>query len=237
MSIGQETKTLTYMESVQILSKYDIPVARGDLAGSPEEAARIAVSLGYPVALKVISSQVSHKTEAKGVQLDVKTESDLVRSYHELTENVMRYDPSADIAGVLVQEMAKGGTEVIVGLSRDPQFGPVILFGLGGIFVEVLKDASLRFPPIGRSEATEMIKELKGHEILEGFRGRPRADTEAVVDILLKVSRLSTELKESVLEMDLNPIMVQPEGKGAKVIDARFVVSDAAGVLSVKGGR
>lgn len=224
------------MESIQLLSKYDIPVARGNLARTPEEAARIASGLGYPVALKVISSQISHKTEAKGIQLNLATESDLVRAYSEVTENVMKYDPKADITGVLVQEMVKDGTEVIVGLSRDPQFGPVILFGLGGIFVEVFKDVSLRFPPIGRSESVEMIKEIKGYEILEGFRGRPKADTVAVADILMKVSRLSMQLKESVLEMDLNPIIVQSEGNGAKVVDARLIVSDAVGTWHANGG-
>jgi len=208
---------------MEILASFGIPIAKGGVAKSPEEAIAIARRTGYPVALKAISPDVSHKTEAKAIALDVKSDVELSAAYNKVTENLRRYNPGAAITGVLIQEMLKNGTEVIVGMSRDPQFGPVILFGLGGIFVEVLKDVSLRVLPITRFDAEEMVKEIKGYRILEGYRERPKADVEAIVDILLKVSKMSTEMKDSILEMDLNPVIVQSEGNGAKV-DVRFVV-------------
>jgi len=218
-----DSKILSYKESVNILSRYGIPIAKGDIATSPEEAVEIANRIGYPVVLKVISPQIIHKTDANVLKLGVKTESELVNCYHEIIDNAERYNPRAQIEGVLVQEMIQEGVEVIVGIFRDQQFGPVILFGLGGIFVEVLKDISLRVPPITRYDAEEMIKEIKGYRILEGFRGKTRSDIEAVIDVLLKVSRLSVDLKDIVLEMDLNPIIVGPKDRGAKVVDARLI--------------
>ena len=220
----EESRILTYGESMDILNNYGIPVAKGEVARSPEEAIEIARRIGYPVALKVISLEVSHKTEARAIKLDVKSDSELSKAYLEVTDNLRKYDSKAAITGVLIQEMLKNGTEVIVGISRDPQFGPVILFGLGGVFVEVLRDVSLRVLPITRYDADQMIKEIKGYRILEGFRERPRADVEAITNILLKVSKLSMDLEDSILEMDLNPVIVQSDANGAKVVDVRIVV-------------
>jgi len=219
---------LTYGEGIDILNRYGIPIAKGGLAKSTEEAIEIASRIGYPVALKVISPEASHKTEANAVKLDVKSDSELLEAYQEVTDNLKKYDSKAVIAGVLIQEMMKNGTEVIVGVSRDPQFGPVILFGLGGIFVEILRDVSLRVLPLTWYDAVQMIKEIKGHGILEGFRERPRADIGAITNILLNVSRLSMDLKDSILEMDLNPVIVQSDGNGAKVIDFRFLVPNSS---------
>jgi acyl-CoA synthetase (NDP forming) len=225
MSTTRNPGMLSYEQSIKILSQYSIPIAKGDLATSPKEAARIADKLGYPVVLKVISPQISHKTEAKALRLGIKSESELVSCYNEVTRDAQQYNPKAVIEGVLVQEMLQDGVEVIIGVTRDSQFGPVLLFGLGGVFVEVLKDVSLRVPPITRTDAEEMIMETKGHRILEGFRNKPKSDVGAILDILLKVSKLAVEQRESVLEIDLNPINVQPEGMGAKVVDFRFVSS------------
>jgi acetyltransferase len=225
MSTNESSKILGYSEGADILARYGIPVAKGDIARSREEAVKIASKIGYPVALKAISLQVSHKTEANAIRLGVKSDTELRQAFDEVTRNIRNYEAKAVVTGVLIQEMLGNGTEVIIGTSGDPQFGPVILFGLGGIFVEVLKDVSLRILPITRYDAEEMVKEIRGYKVLEGFRGKPRADRQAIVDILLKVSRLATEMKNWVSELDLNPVIVLPEGRGAKVVDVRFVVT------------
>lgn len=232
MSTAEESKILEYSESVEILSRYGIPVAEGRVTRSQNEAVQFAAKIGYPVALKAISQQVSHKTEANAIRLGVKSNSELVEAYEEVTNNLRKYNPKAEITGVLVQEMVKNGTEIIVGTTRDPQFGPVVLFGLGGIFVDILKDVSLRVLPISQYDAEEMVKAIKGYEILEGFRGKPKADLHAIIDILLKVSKLSTDMT-SIAELDLNPVIVQAEGRGAKVVDARFVVTSMVGKATV----
>jgi acetyltransferase len=229
---SSETTVLTYDESATILSRYGIPLAKGRVATSRDDALGVARSVGYPVALKAISKQVSHKTEANAIKLGVKSDGELLQAFDEVTGNLRKYDPKAEVVGVLVQEMLGGGTEVIVGTTRDPSFGPVAMFGLGGIFVEVLKDVSLRVLPIARYDAEEMVKEIKGYKVLEGFRGKPRADIQAIVDILLKISKLATEMEGTVSELDLNPVIVFPEGRGAKVVDARLVVSK--GVVEAK---
>ena len=223
MSKDDATRVMSYEDSVEILANYGIPMARGEIARTREEAVKIASRFGYPVALKGISLRVSHKTEANAIRLGVKSDAELAEAFNQVTQNLRSYDSSAEVAGVLVQEMLVDGTEVIVGTTRDPQFGPVIMFGLGGIFVEVLKDVSLRVLPITRDDAEEVIREIKGYGVLEGFRGKPRADQEAIIEILLKVSRLSTEMEDRVAELDLNPVIVMPEGKGAKVVDVRFI--------------
>jgi acetyltransferase len=225
MSTVEASKILAYAEGAEILARYGIPVADGGIATSRKVAVKIASKIGYPVALKAISQQVSHKTEANAIRLGVKSDTELGEAFDEVTRNLRSYDSRAEITGVLIQEMLRNGTEVIIGTTRDPQFGPVIMFGLGGIFVEVLKDVSLRVLPITRYDAEEMVKEIKGYKVLEGFRGKPRADLQAIVEILLKVSRLSTEMRDWISELDLNPVIVLPEGNGAKVVDARFVVT------------
>ena len=229
---SSETTVLTYDESATILSRYGIPLAKGRVATSRDDAVNVARSVGYPVALKAISKQVSHKTEANAIKLGVKSDGELLQAFDEVTGNLKKYDPKAEVVGVLVQEMLGGGTEVIVGTTRDPSFGPVAMFGLGGIFVEVLKDVSLRVLPISKYDAEEMVKEIKGYKVLEGFRGKPRADIQAIVDILLKVSKLATEMEGTVSELDLNPVIVFPEGRGARVVDARLVLSK--GVVEAK---
>jgi acetyltransferase len=148
----------------------------------------------------------------------------LTDAYHGIIGNSKRYAPHAKIRGVLVQEMVKEGREVIVGMSHDPQFGPVIMFGLGGIFVEVFNDVSLRIVPLTRTDAEDMMKEVKGYKILEAFRGKPEADVEGIIDILLKVSRMAIDLGDVISEIDINPLMVLDKGKGVKAVDALIVL-------------
>jgi acetyltransferase len=217
-------KTLTEHESKNLLARYGIKTTEEAAAKSPEEAAQIASRIGYPVVLKVDSPNITHKTDAGAIKLNISNQTDLISAYNEIIANSKKYDPKAEIRGVLVQEMTKDGREVIVGMSQDPQFGPTIMFGLGGVFVEVLKDVSLRVAPITRSDAEEMVKEVKGYKILETFRGKPKADIEGIIDTLLRVSRLSMELGDVISEIDINPLVVFDEGKGVKAIDALVVL-------------
>ncbi len=217
-------KAMTEYESKKILSCYGIPITEEAIAKSPEEAATIANSIGYPVALKVVSPQILHKTDARAIKLNIRNETELKAAYQEVIANSKRYDPKAEIQGVLAQEMVQGGREMIVGVSHDPQFGPTIMFGLGGIFVEVMKDIALRVAPITRNDAEEMIKEIKGRNILGAFRDKPEADIDSIIDTLLKISKLCDDLRETVLEIDINPLMVFDKGKGVKVVDALVVL-------------
>jgi acetyltransferase len=214
--------TLSEYESKKMLRKYGIPCTNEEIAHSPAEAAKVAQSIGYPIALKVQSAQIQHKTEAKAVRLNIKSGVELLTVYHEVMANARRYDPQAVIDGVLVQEMLprEEGLEVILGTWQDAEFGPVVMFGLGGVFVEVFKDISLRVLPVTRQEALEMIAEIRGYRLLEEFRGRPRLDQEAMVDALLKVSSMAMDLQDEVLSLDINPLFVFVEGEGVKAVDA-----------------
>lgn len=220
-------KTLTEHESKKLLSLYGIPVTREAIAQSPEEAVQIANQIGYPVALKIVSPQITHKTDAGAIKLNVSSEAELVTAYHEVIANARKYDPRAEIDGVLVQEMLKGAKEVIIGVSRDPQFGPSIVFGLGGVAVEVLEDICLRVTPITTTDAQEMIREVKAYRMLEAFRGRPESDTVGIVETLLRVSKLAKDLEEVVVNIDINPLMVFDKGEGVKVADALVVLADS----------
>ncbi len=217
-------KTLPEYQSKQILHSYGIPITREELAHTPKEAVDIAHKIGYPVVLKVQSERIPHKTEAKAIRLNLKEDREVLQAYEEVISNVRRYDPEATMDGVLVQEMVPEGTETMAGMVMDEQFGPCLVFGLGGVFVEVLKDISLRVAPVGKMDARDMIEEIRGFQILRGFRGKPRADIEKIVDVLINLSRLSIDLKERIREIDINPLIVYPEGKGVKVVDALVVL-------------
>lgn len=215
--------TLTEEKGKQILSCYHIPVAAERLAQDLQEARQIAAGIGYPVALKVVSPQIAHKTEAGGLKLNIGDQRRLDEAYTEILDNVGAYNPKAVVNGVLVQEMLPPGKEVIVGVSRDPQFGPMVMFGLGGIFVEIMRDFSLRRAPLRKQDAWEMIRQIKGYRILEGARGEKPCDLEAVADVLMAVSQLAVDLKDLVSEIDINPLLVYPQGGGAKVVDCLFI--------------
>lgn len=208
-------------EAKTICSEYGIPVTKFKVAKNIEEATKFAEETGYPVVLKIVSPDVIHKFDVGGVILNLKSTEEVRDAYNKILMNVKKYKPDAKIVGILVQEMAPPSIEVIVGATKDPQFGPALMFGFGGIFVEVLKDVAFRIAPITRSEAQEMITEIKAYPILRGYRGQPPADINAIIEILLNTSKLVMEHPE-IKELDLNPIMVYE--KGAKTVDARIIL-------------
>lgn len=208
-------------EAKTVCIEYGIPVTRFKVALTQDEAAKFADQIGYPVVLKIVSPDVLHKFDVGGVILDIKNSKEVKNGYNKILKNVKDHKRDAKIVGVLVQEMAPSATEVIVGATKDPQFGPALMFGLGGIFVEILKDVTFRIAPITESDAKEMITEVKGYPILKGYRGQPPADVDAIVKILMNTSRLVMDHME-IKELDLNPIMVYE--KGAKTVDARIIL-------------
>jgi len=214
-------KFLLEPEAKSICKEYGIPVTDFRIAKNEAEAVSFADEIGYPVVLKIISPDVIHKSDVGGVIVGLKTAEDVRNAYKQIMENVKNHKPNAKIVGMLVQEMAPSSTEIIVGAIKDPQFGPALMFGLGGIFVEVLKDVTFRIAPLTKDEAEEMIKEVRAYPLLKGYRNTPPADIEAIVNILLNTSRLVMEHQE-IKELDLNPIMVYE--KGAKTVDARIIL-------------
>ena len=219
-----QRSTLSEGESKRILAAWGVVSSREVLASNANAAADAAQNLGFPVVLKIDSPDILHKTEAGVVRLGLRTSDDVLNAYQEITERAVRYAPQAKINGVLVQEMVTGGTEVIVGVTYDPQLGPMLLFGSGGIMVEVYNDVAHRRCPITRPEAFAMIAEVKGAKLLRGFRGKAAADVDALADTLVRVSQLAVHLEGSLAELDINPLMVMPTGQGVKAVDALIVL-------------
>jgi acyl-CoA synthetase (NDP forming) len=217
----ENRKALLETESKTICTEYGIPVTKFNLAKNEKEVAAQADQIGYPVVLKIVSPDIIHKSDAGGVIVNLKTPAEVAGGYNKIIENVKKYKPDAKIVGVMVQEMAPQSTEVIVGAIKDPQFGQTIMFGLGGIFVELLKDVNFRVAPITAEDAKEMITRLKAYPLLNGYRNTPPADINALVSILLNTSRLVMDYPE-IKELDLNPVMAYP--KGAKTVDARIIL-------------
>jgi acyl-CoA synthetase (NDP forming) len=217
------SRILTESEGKEILSCYGISVPKERVGRNLKETKGIASEIGYPVALKVVSPEITHKTEAGGLKLNIRNEDDLGKAYDKITKDVRNHKPDAEIRGMLVQEMVPPGREVIIGVIQDPQFGPMVMFGLGGIFVEILKDFSLRHAPLKERDAREMVREIKGYKILEGVRAEKRSDQEAIVRALMAVSQLAVDFKESFSEIDVNPLVVYPEGGGLKAVDCLFI--------------
>ncbi|OGP73760.1 MAG: acetyl-CoA synthetase [Deltaproteobacteria bacterium RBG_16_49_23] len=216
-------RILTEFESKKFLKQAGIPVIETRLARTQKEAILFSQEMGFPVALKIASPDIVHKSDSGGVKLSLNHASDVKAAYSQIMDRVQEKNPSASIRGVSVQKMAKPGTEVIVGASKDPQFGPVIMFGLGGIFVEVLKDVSFRIIPLSRKDALEMIEELKGYPLLQGYRGKEPADLPALIEIILKISGVMEENPE-IRELELNPVMAYK--KGALAVDARIILEE-----------
>lgn len=212
---------LTEVESKQILEEAGIPAASARLARTADEAVEAASEFGYPVVLKIVSPDVTHKSDVGGVKLGLDSEETVAAAFQEITKAVKRQQSDARIEGVAVQKMARPGIEVIVGMSKDPQFGPVLMFGLGGVLVEVLKDVAFRIVPLEARDARQMIREIKGFPVLEGFRGQEPADLEALEKLLLKVSAF-VEAHPEIEELDLNPVFAYKDG--ALAVDARIVV-------------
>ena len=220
--------SVSAVEASAVLKDAGLPMEEIHLAASPEEAGAIAERLGYPVALKLVSPQVSHKTDVGGVALDLATREDVHAGFRRILDSARANAPAAEVQGVAVQRMRRGGQEVIVGARRDPVFGPVVLFGLGGIWVEALGDVAVRLAPIGREDALEMMDEIRGAALLRGLRGMAPADREAIAALLLSVSRLVVAAPE-IRELDLNPVMVWQEG--VAVLDARMILEPAPSLI------
>ncbi len=220
----EDRRVLGAEEALALLADYGIAAPRARLARTADEAARFAEELGGALALKADSPAIPHKTEAGEVSLDVRGAEEARAAFAAIVANVQRHDPGATLDGVLVQEMVTGGTEMVVGLHQDPQFGPLVMVGLGGIFVEVLEDVAFGAVPLTRGDAEEMLASLRGNRILDGVRGRPRADRRALVDVLLAVSRLGADTGDAIAELDLNPVVVLSEGRGAVALDALVVL-------------
>ena len=208
-------------EAKELCSHYGMPITAIKIATTEDEAVKYSDEIGYPIVLKIVSPQVLHKSDSGGVLINIKNAEEVRAGYNQILTNVKKHVPEAVITGILVQEMAPSGTEVIVGSTKDPTFGNTLMFGLGGIFVEVLKDVSFRIVPIQKVDAAEMIKEIRAYKILEGVRGMPPADQEMLVKILMATSKMLEECPE-VNELDMNPILVYE--KGARVVDARVIL-------------
>jgi len=209
------------VEAKAICIEYHIPVTTFKLAKNEEEATEFAEQIGFPVVLKIVSPDIIHKSDAGGVKVNLKKTAEVRNAYRRILENAEKYDSAAKIVGVLVQEMAPQSTEVIVGAIKDPQFGQTLMFGLGGIFVEILKDVTFRIAPITREDAYEMITKIKAYPLLTGYRKTPPADLDTIINVLLNASKLVMDYPE-IKELDLNPIMAYE--KGAKTVDARIIL-------------
>jgi acyl-CoA synthetase (NDP forming) len=221
VAAAEERKFLFEHEAKTLCALYGMPVTKISVAKTEEEAVEAAEETGYPIVLKIVSPQVLHKSDTGGVLVNIGDAEGIREGYNRILTNVKAHVPNAEITGILVQEMAPNGTEVIIGSTRDPTFGPTIMFGLGGIFVEILKDVSFRLAPITRSDAEEMIKEIKAYKILEGARGISPADQGTIAEILLSTSKMLMECPE-ISELDMNPVLVYE--KGARIVDARVIL-------------
>jgi len=213
------------VECADILRAYGFTLPASRLCTSAENVVACAEQIGYPVVMKISSPDILHKSDVGGVRVGVASELEVVGAFTSIIESARRKLPNAEVAGVLVQEMVRGGREVILGMTRDAQFGPMIMFGLGGIYVEVLKDVSFRIAPLTRLDAEEMINEIRAVKLLRGMRGQPPADFDALAEGLLRLSQLVTDFPE-IVEMDLNPLAVFPKGGGALAMDARLALRD-----------
>jgi acetyltransferase len=217
---------LTEEESKSIFKAYGLPVVGAVLVTNEEDAVESAESFGYPIVMKIVSPDILHKSDAGGVKVNINDEVEVREAYRTIMENAKAYNPNADIHGILVQEMAPWGTETIVGSVNDATFGPTVMFGLGGIFVEVLKDVIFRVAPISDKEAAMMLDGIRGAPILDGVRGEAPRDKEALAEVLAKYAYMIHDLGEHILESDANPILVYEKGKGVKVVDARIILKN-----------
>ncbi len=219
-AIKNQEPFLGYEESRRVLAEIGIPFNKTKLVTSEDEAVKVAEEFGFPVVFKVVSPDISHKTEIGGVKVGIQNPEEARAAYKSIMESVKKHKPNARIEGIMVEEQVSG-SELFVGVTKDPQFGHMIGFGMGGIFVEVYKDVTFRLIPIGVSDAYEMLQEIRGKKIYEGYRGRPKADPKELVKVLLSVSQF-IENYPMVKEMDINPLMVTFDG--IKAIDARIIL-------------
>ena len=221
VAMAENRQFLFEHEAKMLLSLYDVPITKIELVKTEDAAVVAANKIGFPIVLKIVSPQVLHKSDAGGVIVGVNDEKGIREGYQKIISNIKKNVPTAVIDGILVQEMAPKGTEIIIGSTVVPTFGPTIMFGLGGIFVEILKDVSFRLAPITKDDAWEMIDEIKAKKILDGARGMPKADKETIIATLLSISKMLMECPE-IKELDMNPLLVYE--KGARAVDARVIL-------------
>ena len=217
----KEKRSLLETEAKELLKEYGISVPDFKLIKNEEKISGLAKEINFPITMKIVSPDIIHKTDAGGVKVNIKDAKEAKLAYQEIIYKAKKYNKKAKISGVIVYPMVPQGAEIIIGMMKDPHFGPVIMFGLGGIFVEVLKDISFRILPIEEKDAREMITEIKGYEILKGARGKPPRDIQAIEGVLMKISKLTMENPE-INEIDLNPIFIFE--KGLQVVDARMIL-------------
>jgi len=216
-------RVLTEVESKEFVKQWGIPVIETKLARTKKEAMAMSKEMGFPVVLKIASPDVIHKSDSGGVRLGLANATQVAKAYSEIVASIKQRYPQAMIHGISVQHMAPTGIEVIVGMSKDPQFGPVLMFGLGGMLVEVLKDVSFRIVPITKRDAKEMIEEIKGYPILQGYRGQEPASISALEELIVKVSQF-VEQNPEIKELDLNPIFAYKDK--AIAVDARIILEE-----------
>jgi acetate---CoA ligase (ADP-forming) len=229
-ALARGQKSLSEHEAKQVLEAYGIPVTRERPAARADQLPAALAEFKLPVVLKIDSPDILHKTEAGLVVLGCDTAERVAIEFDRILRQAKERYPEANIHGVLIQEMVTGTVgECIVGMKRDAQFGPTLLFGLGGIFVEVFGDVAIRVAPLSDADAAAMIRETKGYKLLAGARGRPKADVGAIEDVLLKMSRLSLDLEPYLAEIDVNPLMVGAEGQGAMAADALMLLDSSLG--------
>ncbi|ROR03291.1 acetate--CoA ligase alpha subunit [Desulfosoma caldarium] len=228
-ALQQNRMALTEWEGAELVRCYGFQTLPSFVASTREEAVDYAASLTFPVAMKIVSPQILHKSDAKGVRLNLASPREVAEAFDTIVANAKAYNPEAEILGVLVQKMAPSGDEVILGMTRYPVFGPLLMFGLGGIFVEVFKDVEFRMAPIGRNEARRMIRGIRGYDLLKGVRGRPEADTGVLERYLVSLSNLVLDHPE-IKELDMNPVLVHPKGSGATVADVRVILEPVKGL-------
>jgi acetyltransferase len=225
---NEKRRFLPEPEAHEVLHAYGLPMLNSRLVQDEAEAVRAAHEIGFPVVMKIVSPDIVHKFDVGGVRLNLQTEAEVKNAYADIIRKVKAARQDVRIWGVFVQEMVRGGKETILGMKRDPHFGPLLMFGLGGIYVEVFKDVIFRIAPIRELSARHMIEGIKGIKLLRGFRGEPPSDIEAIAQSLTRLSQLVTDFPE-IEEMDINPLIVLPSGSGARVVDARILISEEGG--------
>jgi len=218
-------EALTELESKQVFAAYGLDITHAKIATSEEEAVTFAEEIGFPIVMKIVSPDILHKSDAGGVKVDVNSVEEVKQFYNEILANAKAYKTDAEILGVVIQEMAPWGTEVILGSINDPTFGPTVMFGLGGIFVEVLKDVTFRVAPFGKVQANQMMNEIQGTPILDGVRGESPKDKEMLNDTICRYAFMVDDLKDEISESDANPVLVYDQGDGLKVADARIILT------------
>lgn len=224
--LAENRNFLMEHESKNLISKYGISVGKYKVAKTKSEAIKFANEIGYPIAAKLMSPDIIHKTDAKVIKLNIKSEEELIQAYEEIIVNGKNYNPDAKIVGINIQKMVENGVvEIIIGGMRDSSFGAVLMFGLGGIFVEIFKDVSYRVCPISKVEANKMIQSIKAFPLLNGYRGQVKADIEELIGTITKCCKLMIENPE-ITELDLNPVIVFEMGKGVIVVDARIIIKE-----------